>query len=160
MTMEVSVTDLKKLAAECWRLSDQFGYSCDRDDLAKVAVALDAYAGAQESAPCQKHGAIVETGCQMCERALSADAQEPVAWRYKTKGIGDWWHPISTKHGWLNDTRHEIEPLYAAPPPAKPASDAVREALELAHGRLHAKGFLQAAGVVFDLKYELLGEQP
>lgn len=43
---------------------------------------------------------------------------------------------------------------------AKPASDAVREALELAHGRLHAKGFLQAAGVVFDLKYELLGEQP
>lgn len=36
--------------------------------------------------------------------------------------------------------------------------EAVREALELAHGRLHAMNLLQAAGVVFDLKYELCGD--
>lgn len=72
----------------------------------------------------------------------------------------EWWvtlHPLGRHHN--NDLAHR-EPIVDAIHVREilPGEITVREALEIAHGRLHAMNLRQAAGVIFDLKYELCGD--
>jgi hypothetical protein len=110
----------------------------------------DAYAGAREDLSIWKRRALeaekqvrhltaalaeeVNGPTFMGEPVLPAQA-EPVAWRYKGAGWERWIYctdpPRNPQHEYI------VEPLYASPPPAQPAQnpwrDAIDEALVVAH---------------------------
>lgn len=91
------MNELKTLAAECAQASTnpKLDIGSAWCLLSKVADALDAYAEAQGIVACQKHGAIVETGCPACERAIQATppprapiTREALAKAIRAEGFG------------------------------------------------------------------------